>query len=163
MSETEQELIKCSGCYCVKSTDNFMKDGRLMKTCFTCRESDAKRRKTTQPTDFESENNDQDDEFTGQNYNYKTRYNKYKSGDPEFDISLDDFVAMIVDRCHYCGKRNLYKGFNGIDRVDSSLPHIPGNCVSCCWPCNRMKSTMEVHDFLNQVKYIYEYLNLRNN
>ena len=154
---SEPETVWCSDCKSSKTPDHFVNGDRVMKTCNKCRESAKERRKSIVCS--ESENGDQDDEFIGQNYNYKTRYNRYKADDPEFDLSLDDFVAMIIDYCHYCGKRNLYKGFNGIDRVDSTLPHIPGNCVPCCWTCNRMKGTMDVHDFITQIKYIYDHLN----
>jgi hypothetical protein len=156
MSEQEPELVFCSTCKCNKTSDNFIKDDTTFKTCNKCRD----RRKSIIGT--ESENGDADDEFTGRNYNYKTRYNRYKADDPNFDIPLDDFVSMIIDFCYYCGKRNLNKGFNGIDRVDSTQPHVLGNCVPCCWECNRMKGAMDVNDFIRQVKWIYQHLNLQN-
>ena len=155
----EETTIWCSSCKSTKDMNLFYSDDKLMKTCATCRERNRKR-----PTsnDFDSESVDQDDEFTGQNYNYKRRYNRYKADDPDFDIPLDDFVAMLIDKCHYCGARNLYKGFNGIDRIDSTQPHIPGNCVPCCWTCNRMKSAMDVNDFMRHIKNIYMHLGLQN-
>lgn len=120
-------------------------------------DNDEEIENTKEEQNVKKENNNL---FIGENYNYKSRFNKYKSDDPNFDIPLDEFVKMITDNCHYCGKRNLYKGFNGIDRVDSNQPHILENCVPCCWPCNKMKSVMNITDFKRSIKSIYEHLNL---
>lgn len=155
MSEQECDLTYCSTCKCNKTADNFVKDDTTFKTCNKCRD----RRKSIASPD--SENGD-DDEFTGRNYNYKTRYNRYKADDPDFDIPIDDFVEMIIDFCCYCGKRNLSRGFNGIDRVDNTQAHVPGNCVPCCWTCNRMKGSLDVHGYKLQIKYVYEHLGLQN-
>jgi hypothetical protein len=160
-SDEEDEdmcLLYCSTCKCNKSPEHFVKDDTTFKTCNKCRN----RVRSKPVADAESENCEQDDEFTGRNYNYKTRYNKYKSDDPDFNIPLDKFVEMIVSLCDYCGIRNLNKGFNGIDRVDSTLPHIIGNCVPACWDCNRRKGASPRKEFLMHIKRIYEYLHLEN-
>lgn len=153
MSET---LIFCSTCKCNKSPDQFVKEDQTFKTCNKCRE----RKKPVSGNDSDTE--EADDEFSGRNFNYKTRYKKYQASDPEFDIPLEDFVLMIVDKCYYCGKRDLARGFNGIDRVDPTLPHIPTNCVPCCWICNRMKSDMDVHQWINHIHRISEYIKKNN-
>ena len=158
-SEDNTFLLYCSKCRSNKSPDHFVKDDTTFKTCNKCRERERRKSIITDP---DSENGDQDDEFTGRNYNYKTRYNRYKADDPYFDIPLDKFVEMIVSPCDYCGIRNLNKGFNGIDTVDSTLPHIMGNCVPACWDCNRRKGASQRREFLMHAKRIYEYLHLEN-
>lgn len=115
------------------------------KTCNSCRES-AKNRK-------------RDDENSNKKFNYKTLYNSYKSNDPEFSLTLEEFVEMVVGRCTYCGHRDLTRGYNGVDRVDSSMAHIQGNCVTACWTCNRMKGDMDVHDWIRHVARIAHFCN----
>jgi hypothetical protein len=118
------------------------------KTCNTCRES-AKTRK-------------RDDENSNRKFNYKTLYNSYKSNDPEFNLTLDEFVDMATSKCTYCGHRDLSKGYNGVDRVDSSMAHIQGNCVACCWTCNRMKSDMDVHEWIRHMARIVDHCKKNN-
>ena len=91
---------------------------------------------------------------------------KYK----EWSLSLDDFTNLIYKKCHYCGseptENNMWnKGakrvsseeivkINGIDRVDSSKGYTIDNCVPCCYKCNRMKSDMDVNEFIEHVHKI---------
>lgn len=53
--------------------------------------------------------------------------------------------------------------YNGIDRVDSSKGYEFDNIVTCCGDCNLMKRDMSYDDFLNKIKRISNYLNLKNN
>ena len=45
--------------------------------------------------------------------------------------------------------------YNGLDRVDSLLPHNKDNVVPCCARCNRMKSDMSFDDFLKRISDIF--------
>ena len=101
-------------------------------------------------------------EDSNRKFNYKTLYNSYKSNDPEFNLTLDEFVEMATSKCTYCGHRDFTKGYNGVDRVDSSMAHIQGNCVSACWTCNRMKSDMDVHEWIRHIARIVEYCKKNN-
>lgn len=44
--------------------------------------------------------------------------------------------------------------YNGLDRLDSSLPHLRSNVVPCCQRCNWMKGKFSVSDFLNHIERI---------
>lgn len=80
----------------------------------------------------------------------------------------DETVRTFVGApCYWCGAvranrhgrgvnktRSGYRGWNGIDRLDSSIGYILGNVVPCCGVCNRMKSTLSAEAFLAQCKRI---------
>lgn len=86
------------------------------------------------------------------------------------DLQFDKFYNMIFQNCYYCNSvpSNNYNRknfrtkklvhtltYNGLDRLDSSLPHNINNVVACCWKCNKFKSTMHVDDFLAHIEAIY--------
>lgn len=52
--------------------------------------------------------------------------------------------------CHYRGESDWLK--IGCDRKDSSLPHTPENCVSCCFECNRKKGNKDYEEYLASIK-----------
>ena len=66
---------------------------------------------------------------------------------------------MVEKGCHYCGIIQE-KGFNGIDRLDSSEGYIISNCVSCCEMCNYMKGCLGPTIFINRVEHIMSHLGL---
>ena len=86
-----------------------------------------------------------------------------------FDMTVEQFGEIMLKPCHYCGgapatpqstmpssaHRNGLR--NGIDRVDSSVGYVEGNCVPCCFKCNRMKSDHSVTDFLAHVSAIHQH------
>jgi hypothetical protein len=47
--------------------------------------------------------------------------------------------------------------YQGIDRIDSSLPHDSDNCVPCCSSCNSAKMALSYQVFLAHVKRIYRF------
>lgn len=82
----------------------------------------------------------------------------------EFGISKEDFLALAVLPCKYCGappsQVHATKGLNGsftysgVDRVDSSKGYTVDNCVPCCKDCNYAKRLMTVPEFLNWARRI---------
>ena len=82
-------------------------------------------------------------------------------------ISLEQCKVLITSVCHYCGampSRHYdprrfppIAPINGIDRIDNSLGYVPGNVVSCCPSCNKLKGTLENNEFLQLIAKIYEY------
>lgn len=64
--------------------------------------------------------------------------------------------------CDYCGitssmtrsRSGVTVKYNGIDRVDPSVPYTPKNCVSCCKTCNSAKAGMSKLDFLVWVQRV---------
>lgn len=102
---------------------------------------------------------------------YLFRYN-------DGDLTFEDFLNLSQLNCHYCNSKptasyNKYafrknckvsefaiaEGnfiYNGLDRLDSSLPHDKTNVVPCCYRCNRAKSDTHVDDFREWIRCVYE-------
>lgn len=98
------------------------------------------------------------------------------------DCAFELFLELSQQNCHYCNsvpqnrynvgehrknpsENQLTNGnfiYNGLDRIDSSIGHISNNIVPCCTQCNVAKMDYSYSDFLNQVKLIYENLQLQN-
>lgn len=66
-------------------------------------------------------------------------------------LEVNDLREIIFQPCSYCGLmgRRNEQGieYNGIDRLDSSLPYTRENCVAACFTCNRAKGQMTVDEF----------------
>ena len=101
--------------------------------------------------------------------NYKSKI-QHQCTDREFNLSLEEFTEIVKQKCYYCGSdpvfperfKNKFKQreveyFNGIDRVDSSVGYVLGNCVPCCSICNRMKSDFNKDFFLAHINKIYNF------
>jgi hypothetical protein len=99
----------------------------------------------------------------------KCVFNKYKDG----NLRFDDFLILSQQNCQYCdeppsnranhfiskskrssefARENGYFVYNGLDRVNSSLPHNMDNVVPCCRWCNYAKRERSVEDFLAWAK-----------
>jgi len=83
----------------------------------------------------------------------------------EFTLTKEEFREIVLKPCHYCGvessSRTMAKPTangafvsNGIDRIDSSLGYIKGNCLPCCTICNWMKGDLSYNDFFSHIKGI---------
>ena len=67
----------------------------------------------------------------------------------EWDIHPWIVTRMLVQDCEYCGDQPRGgKKMNGLDRIDSEQGYFRENVVTCCWKCNRSKSTMELEEWL---------------
>ena len=91
-------------------------------------------------------------------------YESYKSDAAKkkrtFDLEYTDFVRIVSQPCHYCGKYKETE-FNGVDRVDSSLGYNKENCVPACKLCNLFKSAYTTSEFVNHCKAITKYQTLK--
>jgi hypothetical protein len=74
----------------------------------------------------------------------------------DFELSEEEFNKIVKTECSYCGMMQE-KGFNGIDRVNSLVGYIPGNCVSCCAMCNYIKGCIDKYVFLHRIEHILTY------
>lgn len=83
-----------------------------------------------------------------------------------FELSQENFSALIKQNCHYCrslpiskeNRADVKKGafketipINGVDRVNSDIGYILSNCVPCCSICNRAKASMSYADFFTWI------------
>lgn len=70
------------------------------------------------------------------------RYSAVRSGAKvrglAFELALEKFTEMTARPCRYC--KQARGSHRGIDRVDNALGYVEGNCVPCCWVCNRAKA-----------------------
>ena len=72
---------------------------------------------------------------------------------------------LTSSNCHYCGAppSHIKKAaggnyvYNGIDRVNNKLGYIPGNVVTCCGVCNKMKEKLGYGEFLKLIEIIYNH------
>ena len=89
-----------------------------------------------------------------------SQYGVYKSSaiakQLEFEIKIDEYKSIVILPCHYCGIVQE-KGFNGLDRTDSTVGYVTGNCVSCCEMCNYMKKCMSPDVFVKMTQHIDSY------
>lgn len=85
------------------------------------------------------------------------QYNIYKrSADQrniEFCLSYPLYESIVSSPCVYCNEVQE-RGFNGIDRVDSTVGYVESNCQSCCQMCNYMKGCCSVDYFLKKIEHI---------
>ena len=93
------------------------------------------------------------------NYRDKKRH-------PVFELSYEEFKALITDNCHYCGrppsnlKRKAVMGefrYNGIDRKDNSVGYVMGNVVTCCKDDNLSKRNKSYEEYLDHIKRVHEH------
>jgi hypothetical protein len=93
-------------------------------------------------------------------------------------ISFEDFYELSQLNCYYCrstpnntqnsasydkkssefAKENGTFVFNGLDRVDNSLPHSKENCVPCCKWCNFAKRERPTEEFKLWAEQLYNKL-----
>lgn len=78
----------------------------------------------------------------------------------DLQLSYEDIKSLISSDCVYCGEkpsikiRNCHVLRNGIDRVDSSIDYVLGNCVSCCSQCNYAKNDYTYQEFISHAERV---------
>lgn len=82
-----------------------------------------------------------------------------------FTLTYEQFRILVTGDCCYCGSSpSPYKtssvqssDFNGIDRVDNSLPYVWENCKPCCRICNRAKRSLPEAEFRSWISQLCEF------
>ncbi len=78
------------------------------------------------------------------------------------DAMKDELISLIDSgfaSCAYCGKKIKTKERIPLDRVDNKNPiYSLGNIVWACWDCNRLKSSLPLDNFLEDISKIYRHL-----
>jgi hypothetical protein len=145
----------CTACCIEYDVSEFMGvNDKKTKTCSSCRR----------------QNYVQDQRRDKEHRNYVSRINRnnaFHSYTKEaarrnyaFELSQEEFNALIDDPCYYCGEIDQEKQFNGVDRIDSALGYHPTNCVSCCTLCNYIKHTTPIDAFFERIEHILTHLGL---
>lgn len=99
-------------------------------------------------------------------------FRDYSNNYPDdFVLTKGQFKNLVIQNCFYCGAAPkevpISKSFqgvtngtisaNGLDRLDNTRGHEYDNCVPCCYKCNRMKSALQVDDWIKQMGRIIEF------
>lgn len=84
----------------------------------------------------------------------------------EWNLTDEQVELLTQQDCCYCGKppsslfhRNSHNGdyiYNGIDRQDPLMGYVSENVVPCCKVCNYAKHTMQLSEFKDWVKLVYD-------
>jgi 5-methylcytosine-specific restriction endonuclease McrA len=108
-----------------------------------------------------------------------TAFVHYRKGYADGDLLFEDFMRLSQLPCYYCGAvlcntANVYKTrksksrytterieagyftYNGLDRIDSKLPHNLNNVVPCCIHCNKAKLDRTQKEFLDWIAAVYK-------
>lgn len=94
----------------------------------------------------------------------------------EFLLNIDQLIAVCSQPCFYCGSEPVAKSrykdekrktratifANGIDRVDNNKGYSIENCVPCCSICNEMKMDRNVNFFIQHIKSIFKFQEIKN-
>lgn len=110
----------------------------------------AKKWREANPEKVKETNQDRNDNIE---YHYTTYKRSAQDKRLDFTIPEEDFMTMVKNPCYYCGILQE-KGFNGIDRLDSTQYYTIENCVSCCEMCNMMKGSAGPNIFVHRVEHI---------
>ncbi|AYV77440.1 MAG: hypothetical protein Dasosvirus2_36 [Dasosvirus sp.] len=86
------------------------------------------------------------------------RHNRYcnysvdaKKRNKDFEITKDEFNAVVTKKCYYCNNTNAVDQI-GIDRLNSNVGYVKNNTlVACCKICNKMKKHWDNKRFYNHV------------
>jgi hypothetical protein len=107
-------------------------------------------------------------------YKYRAKIKKIP-----FQITKEQFSAIIKLNCHYCdckAERQYPSGgklkhttindcifVNGIDRKNSTIGYTIENCVPCCAICNMAKFKMSEDKFMDWIQRIAQKYNSQSN
>lgn len=148
----EKEIIGCN-----------LTGGR--STSCGCKSADTKTRLGTHPTPKNKLSSGE----SVKNSIYRQYKYSAKARKLEFKLTMKECERLFKSNCYYCNANpsnikdcsiNSTNGtytYNGIDRVNNDLGYALNNVVSCCIMCNRMKRTYSKSDFLQHIKYIYQW------
>lgn len=76
-----------------------------------------------------------------------------RSKELDFELSIELYRTIVTTPCYYCGIIQD-KGFNGVDRTDSTKGYVPDNVLPCCQMCNFMKGSVPPNTFIHHVEHI---------
>lgn len=107
------------------------------------------------------------DKYNQETVKIKSAQCLYRDVYSDGNLTFDDFLQLTQQNCFYCNtlpknkhtgfKKNsmVYKTFNtyfvynGLDRIDSTLPHNKENVLPCCFQCNWAKNDKTINEFVD--------------
>ena len=152
---------QCSDCFKFKPIEEYSDT----KRCKPCREKDIKQYKKR-----DKEHVNEIQRIASQKPERKAVKKEWVKANPEkvafknlncrnrdypgsIDLTKEQFETIVKQNCYYCGIMQE-KGFNGVDRMDSTKGYEIDNCVSCCADCNMMKGAVDNITFIQRVEHI---------
>ncbi len=166
--EVVDGMKQCSVCCKTKPVSEYMgalADNQMTKTCRACRDEfqrqnekrDMEHRREWQRNDSKKpERQAVKREWVEANPDKVAlkHLNKRNRNYPETsDLTKEQFDNITKQPCCYCGVIQP-RGFNGVDRVDSTRGYQIDNCVSCCTVCNLMKGAVDNITFIQRAEHI---------
>lgn len=85
--------------------------------------------------------------------------NRAKKKSLIFNIPKDVFVILKERPCYFC---RVVKEQVGVDRIDNTKGYVSGNCIPCCWDCNRSKSNKTLKEYKEYLLRFNKDLKLTN-
>lgn len=157
---------QCSVCCKSNPVDYYVgANGQDTKTCRLCRDEFNKqneKRDKEHVRDLDRKNSKKPERVAVKNEWVKANPEKVALKDLNkrnriygggIDLTKEQFEIITKQPCYYCGIIQD-KGFNGIDRMDSTKGYEIDNCVSCCTECNMMKGAVDNITFIHRVEHI---------
>jgi hypothetical protein len=119
--------------------------------------------------------------IVGDGVNRLQAYKGYERGAKKrglsFEITLERFSYLASQNCHYCGalpsnsfelkfavgeRAGLPRAdspfiYNGVDRLQNAEGYVEGNCVPCCYECNKAKWDRDENDFLLWIERVHNH------
>lgn len=105
-------------------------------------------------------------------HRYKGYQKAAKDRELAFELTLEEFEALIAMNCYLCGeapklsyvsnrarasKMDNPLVYNGIDRMDNKKGYISENSYPCCSECNFSKRNLSLSDFLEYILRVYKF------
>lgn len=82
----------------------------------------------------------------------------------EFSLSIEQFLEITKQNCHYCNLQPSNKidnkwnpvefVYSGIDRKENSKGYEFSNCLPCCKVCNIAKNDMPYDEFIEWIRRV---------
>lgn len=87
-------------------------------------------------------------------YHYKSYVMTSKNKGIDFNLTQNEFISIVQQKCYYCDEIDNDKNFNGIDKKYCDKGYNLDNCVSCCKMCNMIKGCLSPSIFINRIIHI---------
>jgi hypothetical protein len=75
---------------------------------------------------------------------YRTYTKSANARSIPFQLTEEQFAAIVQAPCYLCGLETSDRNHNGIDRVNNAEGYTLDNAKACCGHCNLMKRSMEL-------------------
>jgi len=183
----EIALKTCTTCLKDKKKDQFIPEkgdvDTLTKTCHDCRnqqkildsrrdvehrneiarKNEAKPERKAVKKEWRENNPDKIAEINNKRMNsIEANYKQLKIKAPyrgySCELTYEEYEELVTSHCYYCGEMETHKTICGIDRLNSNIGYISGNCVSCCKMCNLMKGALHKDVFLMRIEHILTHI-----